>query len=206
MNNTTGKKLRWSPVLTFYVFLILSAIISLFVFLSMKKSILIELEIITGLVSFLIFLFFSIILYHGVGFNKNEKITITWFSPNLKEFNPVYYGIDTGGTFMMAGTEAGIAGFLLGLLLDIAISFLLVIALAVLLWLGINTAVATFAIIMIPLFFLYEKSLRLVVAKGRKCRANLAKTLLYSFTLTALYTGWFYAMLLTAHLVSRIGR
>ncbi|MFA6568789.1 MAG: hypothetical protein WCS96_11300 [Victivallales bacterium] len=202
-----GEKLKWSPLLTFNVFLFLSVIISLFVFLFMKKSILIELEIITGLVSFLIFLFFSIILYHGVGFNKNEKITVNWFPPNLDEFNSGAYNIiDTGGMFSMAGAESGIAGFLAGLLLDIVISFCLAMALALILWLGINAVIATFAIIILPLFFLYEKSLRLVVAKGRKCRANIAKTLLYSFIMTALYTGWFYAILFTAHLISRIGR
>jgi hypothetical protein len=201
-----GKKIKWSPVLTFYVFLILSAIISLFVFLLMKKSILTELEIITGLVSLLIFLFLSIILYHGVGFNKNEKITITWFSPNLDEFNSGAYNIiDTGGMFSMAGAESGIAGFLAGILLDIIISFCLAIALALIIWLGINTAIATFAIILLPLFFLYEKSLRIIAIKGRKCRANFAKTLLYSFIMTVLFTGWFYAILFTAHLISRIG-
>lgn len=200
------KKLKWSPLLTFYVFLILSAIISLFIFLLMKKSALIELEIITGLVSLMIFSFLSVILYHGVGFNRNEKITITWFSPNLDEYNPIDYFGNIDGTFTMAGAESGISGFLLGLLIDIVISFCLAIALALILWLGINTAIATFAIIVLPLFFLYEKSLRIIVAKGRKCRANFAKTLLYSFTMTVLYTGWFYAILFAAHFISKIGR
>lgn len=200
------KKLKWSPLLTFYVFLILSAIISLFIFLLMKKSALIELEIITGLVSLMIFSFLSVILYHGVGFNRNEKITITWFSPNLDEYNPIDYLGNIDGTFTMAGAESGISGFLLGLLIDIVISFCLAIALALILWLGINTAIATFAIIVLPLFFLYEKSLRIIVAKGRKCRANFAKTLLYSFTMTVLYTGWFYAILFAAHFISKIGR
>jgi hypothetical protein len=173
------EKLKWSPLLTFYVFLFLTVITSLFVFLLMKKSVLIEMEIITGLVSFLIFVFLSLILYHGVVFNKNEKIAISWFSPNLDELNSGGYNvIDTGGMFTMAGAESGIAGFLAGLLVDIVISFFLAIALALLLWLGINAVIATFAIIMLPLFFLYEKSLRLVVVKGRTCRTNFARTLL----------------------------
>jgi len=172
----------------------------------MKKEILIELEIVTGLVSFLIFLFLSIILYHGVGFNKNEKITITWVSPNLNGLDPAFNVIDTGGMFTMAGAESGIGGFLAGLLIDIIASFFLVIALALLLWLGINAAVATFAIIILPLFFLYEKSLRIVVAKGRTCRTDFAKTILFSLALTVIYTGWFYAILLAAHLIARMGR
>lgn len=200
-----GKKLKWSPVLTFYVFLILTVITSLFIFLFMKKSVLVELEIITGLVSLLIFVFLSVILYHGVGFNKNEKITVTWFSSNMDEFNS-FTSIDTGGFFTTAGTESGLAGFLAGILLDIIISFLLAIALAFLLWLGINTVIATFAIIMIPLFFLYERSLRIIVAKGRKCRANFAKTFLFSLVMTVLYTGWFYAILIAAELISKIGK
>ncbi|MFA6294503.1 MAG: hypothetical protein WC637_22115 [Victivallales bacterium] len=203
--NAMMKKPRWSPVLTFYVFLSLAAIISLFIFLLMKKSLYVELEIITGLVSFLIFLFLSVMLYHGVAFNKNEKITISWADPNLNEFSPADIAIYSGGMFTMAGAEAGLIGFLLGILLDFIISSLLVIALAALLWIGINTAIATFAIIMIPLFFLYEKSLRIIVVKGRRCRADFAKTLLYSFGITALYTGWFYAILFAAHLLSKIG-
>ncbi|MFZ2654235.1 MAG: hypothetical protein WAX69_04920 [Victivallales bacterium] len=197
---------KWSPLLTFYVFLFLVIAVSLFIFLFMKKSILIELETITGLVSFLIFLFLSIVLYHGVGFNRNEKITITWFSPNLNGFDSAYNVIDTGGMFSMAGAESGISGFLAGLLLDIIVSFFLAIALALLLWIGINAAIATFAIIILPLFFLYEKSLRIVVAKGRTCRTDFAKTILFSLALTVIYTGWFYAILLAAHLIARMGR
>ena len=64
------KKLKWSPLLTFCVFLILSAIISLFISLLMKKSVLIELEIITGLVSLLIFSFLSVILYHDSSLHR----------------------------------------------------------------------------------------------------------------------------------------
>lgn len=200
-----GKKLKWSPVLTFYLFLILTVITSLFIFLFMKKSILMELEIITGLVSLLIFVFLSVILYHGVGFNKNEKITVTWYSSNMDEFNS-FTSIDTGGIFAEAGAESGLAGFLAGILLDITISFFIAIALAFLLWLGINTVIATFAIIMIPLFFLYEKSLRFIVVKGRNCRENFAKTFLFSFVMTMLYTGWFYAILIAAELISKTGK
>jgi hypothetical protein len=206
MKNPAGKKMKWSPLLTFYIFSALTLIISLLVFMLMKYSMLAELEIITGLISLLIFLFLGTALYHGVVFDKNEKITVNWTCPNLNMDNPLCGIIDTGGAFTMAGAEAGPGGFIVGILVDIIVSFLLVAILAFLLWLGINAAIATFAIIMLPLFFLFKRSLRIVVAKGRGCRANLAKTLVYSFAITVLYTGWFYAILFTAHLLSRIGR
>ncbi len=43
------------------------------------------------------------------------------------------------------------------------------------------------------------------MVKGRRCRAKFAKTLLYSVLMTVLYTGWFYAILFTAHFISRLG-
>jgi hypothetical protein len=162
-----------------------------------------QLELMIGILAFFIFLFLWAVLYQGVRYDKKKRFHFQWVrTEHLEEFvDSVGHGVDTQGVFTSAGAEEGPLGCVLGLILDIVFSFLLVLLVAALLWVGVNVVIASIAAVALPLFFIFSRSLRFVVARGRSCRSDVRRSLIYAATCAFLSTVWLYAILLLGRLL-----
>jgi len=176
-------------------------LVSLVTLLVLKKSLWAELEILIGILSLFMFAYFFLLLYHGVRFDRNESYLITWRS-NLADWLDTTAHVDTGGAFTEGGAEAGPLGLVVGFLLDVLLSILLTLLLAVVLWLSMNVLVTTVVLLGTPLFFLFRRSVRYVVAKGRSCHKDSRKAFWFALRATLLNTLWLYAILLGAHYIA----
>ena len=157
---------RWSVKTNFWGAAAVVLLVSLTTLLVLKKSIWTELEIFTGILSLFMFAYLFLLLYYGVRFDSNEHYVIAWHS-NLTDWLEATPSIDTGGTFTEGGAEVGPLGMIVGSLLDLLISIVITILIAVVLWLSMNVLVTGVVILGMPLFFLFRRSVRYVVAKGR---------------------------------------
>ncbi len=83
---------------------------------------------ITGIISAMMFVYLSVILYQGVHFDKNERIIIDWpkESPISLSDAGSYATGDFGGFFTDLGSEAGIPGIIIGFILDIFATVIIV--------------------------------------------------------------------------------
>jgi hypothetical protein len=191
---------RWSIRTTFIFALVSVGIVSGLILLLARRSIWVELELVLGTLSVLIFMFFFTLLYRGVRFDPNETFTFGWVHP--RRFIDHASSADTFGTFTQAGANQGIGGFILGLLLDIVVSLVLVFAIVVLVWLGVNLVIAAIALIWVPLFYLFRRSVRYVVARGRTCRGHIGRAARWALAYTLINVITLYAILVvTRYLV-----
>jgi hypothetical protein len=197
---------RWSLISSFYTALGILVLITPLVLLTVKKSIWTELEILTGIISAMMFIYLSVILFLGVRFNKNERICIEW--PKGEPFSLTDTGSfipgDTGGFFTELGSEAGIPGIIIGFILDMVATVVIVFLISLLLWIGMNGLEAVILAVCIPLYFFYRRALRAIVANGRSCRGNIGASLLQAFKSTLGYALWFYGIFIMAHYVEHI--
>ncbi len=199
-----SKRPKWSLKTHFSVAVLIAAIGSACVLLISKNNIWIELEIIVSVLSLISFAYFLFLFYYGIRFEKNERYSITWKS---FRFNESWYDtvgmVDTGGLFSSAGAEAGPLGCIVGLLLDLIVSLFLIVIIAFLLWLSINIVTTGIIVLMLPLYFLFRRSLRVAVARGRTCRGNLGKSLKYALVVTITNMVWLYLIIFSGHHISR---
>lgn len=205
MKREKAKRPKWSIKTNFWSIVTVAAGISLIVLFGLKKNLWIELEIIVGILSFFFFLYLSYILFHGIRFDTNEKYTITW---KAIDFSTVAEGssyLDTGGSFSSVGGEGGLLGLIIGFIIDILISIIISLIIAVLIWLGINLFLTSVLVLFLPIFYLFKRSLRFVVAKGRYCYKNFTKSGLYALQATFVGSIWLYCILILGHYLSRIG-
>lgn len=199
-----SKRPKWNLITSFWAALAIVLLVSVIVFLFLKKSIWVELEIIIGVLSLFMFGFQFVVLYHGVAFDRNQTFAISWKGGKIKDWIDWASGVDTGGTFSASGSEAGPFGFLIGLLLDLVVSMVLVFLVALFLWLSIGAVFTAVATISVPLFFWFRRSVRLVVTKGRSCRGSIGKSVLFAFKATVTNTLWLYAILVAGHYFARL--
>lgn len=175
--------------------------ITLFV---LTKSLWAELEILIGILSLFMFAYFFLLLYHGVRFDKRERQLITWRT-SLTEWLEATPSVDTGGTFTEGGAEAGPLGPIVGFLLDLLVSIVLTLLLAVVLWLSLNVFVTAVVLLLgTPLFFLFRRSVRHIVAKGRFCHKDSARAFWFALRATLINTVWLYAILEGAHYIAKL--
>jgi len=163
------KRPKWSLTTQFWAAVLLAVIASACVILLSKKNIWAELEIIVGVLSLFSFIYFFFLYYYGVRFDRNETYSVTWKSFNLESWIDTLGAVDTGGAFTTAGVEAGPLGCLIGIFLDLVISLFLIIIIGFLLWVGINILTTGTMVLLLPLFFLFKRSLRVAVVRGRVC-------------------------------------
>jgi len=196
-----AKRPKWSLKTSFVAAIVLFIAVTILVFALVEKSVWARLELITSILAGLCFIYLWAVLYAGVRFDKKERYEFRWVG-----WKPVEWAAqtpaDTGGIFTGAGAEAGPLGCLAGFLLDIVVSLLITILLAFLFWLGANILMTAVIAIFIPLFFLFRRSLRIVAARGRRCRGDLRKSFAYALVYTALNAVWFYAILFAAHYIA----
>jgi hypothetical protein len=187
-----GKKPRWSLRTSFWVFVTILSVVTVTAFSLFPHSLWMDLEVLTAA---------TLVLYRGVRFDRKERIAIAWRKSEWMNVEP---WVDTGGVFTDAASEAGVLGCLVGILLDIAVSFLLSFAIAFLVWVGANLLFTTVFALSLPLFVIFRRSVRYVVAKGRFCHGNMRRSLLFALWATLIYTGWLYAILFAAYQLTRL--
>jgi hypothetical protein len=199
-----SKRPKWSLITSFWAAIAIILLVSVIAFFFLKKTIWVELEIVLGIVSLCMFGFLFVVLYCGVAFDRNQTFAFSWKGGEIKDWIDWASGVDTGGTFTASGSEAGPLGFLIGLLLDLVVSVVLVFLVALILWLGIGAMFTAIAAISVPLFFLFRRSIRFVVAKGRFCRGLIGKSVLFAFKATVTNTLWLYAIVVAGHYIARL--
>lgn len=194
------KKTRWSIQSHFWAALCIILLISAIVIFVMKKALWVELEVLICLVSVLHFIYMYLLVFKGVRVNKNETFCIDWKPFKLENSGIKHlWAVDTGGVFTTALAEAGPAGCLAGILLDVIVSIFLVVIIAFLLWLGMNVITSGIMILSLPIFILFKHSLRVAIAKGRTCHGNVSKSLSYAGWSTILNMTWLYAVIYLGH-------
>jgi hypothetical protein len=194
------KRSKWSFKTNFWGAISIVLLVALVVLIFLKKSIWVELEIIVGVISLFIFIYLYYVLYHGIRFDNNEKYTITWKNIDADSLSSATI-IDTGFGFTAAGAESGILGLVVGFLLDIIISIVLSLLIAVLLWIGLNFILTAIVVLTIPLFYIFRRSLRYIVAKGRRCYKNSRKSFFFAIKSTIAYTVWLYCLIFLGHYI-----
>ena len=194
---------RWSTHTTLLFALGSAAVISVLVLFLVKRSIWQELQLLVAALSAFIFAFLFFLLYRGARFDREQRWTFGWVHPrSLVEH---VSSVDSLGLFSGAGGQQGIAGFLIGLLLDILVSLVLVAAIVLLLWLGINLALVAVAVIWVPLIYLFRRSVRYIVTRGRTCRGRVWRAAGWAALYTVLNAAWLYLILAIGHHLGRAG-
>ena len=195
---------KWSVETHFWGAVLIAGIASACVLLISKKNIWVELEITVGVLSLISFAYFLFLFYYGIRFEKKETYSIAWKPFRFNESWLDTLGtIDTGGLFTSAGAEAGLLGCVVGLLLDLVVSLILIIVIAFLLWFGFNIVTTGIIVLLLPLYFLFRRSLRIAIARGRTCRGSLGKSLKYAFLVTFMNMVWLYLIIFAGHHISR---
>jgi hypothetical protein len=193
---------KWSLATSFWFCLGVTAIVVTVICLTVRKSIWVELEMVTGVLAALMFGYFSILLHLGVRFNDSRRAIIDWPISSPSVFVDSIWLEPGIGFFSALGAEAGCLGIIIGYLLDVVVMIALVFLIAWLFWLGENVVLAV-----IPfLYWVHRRWLRYLVTRGRHCRGNWAKSLLHGGTTTVLYSFWFYTILMAAQKVSEFMR
>jgi len=202
-----SKRPRWSLKSSFLTGAGILAVVSVVVLAMLRKSIWEELEIITLIMALVMLIYFTTVLYLGVRFNKHERFSVDWPKGSPQDLlDASCYAPDSFGFFTGAGAEAGFLGIIIGFILDVLVTLVLAYVIACLLWLGINFFIAVIFPISLPLFYFYKRALRGMITKGRTCRGNLARSLLYAFRSAIGYSIWFYTIFLLAHYIQRFNQ
>lgn len=194
------KRPKWSLTTHFWAAIFIIAIASACVFLISRRNIWIELEIIVGVLSIISLLYFYFILYFGVRFNKNDRYIPDWKELALTPWRE-FSGNNTGES--STGTEAWPVYCLFDSLLSLAPSFALTLLVAILFWLGAYITIIGIPILFFPLYFLFARSLRFIVAKGRSCHKTFGRSLKYALGATVVSMTWLYLIIFTGHHISK---
>lgn len=191
-----GPRPRWSIRTTVGAAVAIVAIVSAITLLVLRRPLWVELEAVTGLLSIVTFMFLGHVLYRGVRFLKHERFE---FSLRTVELGDLWHGADALPDSLDFSDAVDAADGVLGFLLGVLVSIVLVIVLALVLWIGLNVAVNAVAIVSLPLFYLFRRSLRQVVARGRTCHGRLGRSVRVAAQMTFLYMGWLYSLIYLAH-------
>ncbi len=189
---------KWSLKTSFLMSVGIVAVVTPAVLLNVKKSIWTELEIVTGIMALLMFVYFTVLLYLGVRFNEKERAIVDWPVGSAAD---VWDGssIPSDGFFTEAGAEAGILGIIVGFLIDLLIALLVTFVICWIMWAGFNVIIAVF----IPLYWFHRRSLRFLVTRGRRCRGSWPRSILHGFTTSVQYSFWFYTVFFAADRITR---
>ena len=195
---------HWSLRSSFLTALCLLAIVTTVILVTVKKSLWLDLEIVTTVLAPIMFVYMTVVLYLGVKFEKEKgfSVNLNWREIiNVADLLNVTTVFDIGFPFSMLFSEAGRLGLVLGIILDLIVSVLLIVFICAVLWFGINALPETIVIIFFPLFYFYRRSLRYLVVRGRAYRGNLGKAMIHAFFASIIYSAWFYTIILVSHYV-----
>lgn len=189
---------RWSAKSSFLYAICLTGLVTTLVLAIGKRSIWVELELAVGILAACFFVFLSYVLYHGVELDESERFEFAWkgADSSLLDF-PDLSGLDA---FDVGGDD--LLGCLGGVLVGILGFILFAVLFPILLWLGLNLFVATLAAIILPMFYLYRRSLRHILRRGRRCRRRLGRAVGFAAVYTLLGSAWIYAILIAAWMIA----
>lgn len=197
-NPTKRLRPRWSLATSFWFCTGAIVVVVPAVLLTIRKSIWVELEIVTGVLAALMFAYFSVLLHHGVRFDDSRRAIVDWPKSSPSELVDCTPAWPETGLFTEAGSEAGCLGMIVGVLLDIVVMVALAFLISWLLWVGANAVVA----VVLFLYWVHCRWLRHLVTRGRHCRGNWKKSILHGGATTVLYSFWFYTAFFVAQKIS----
>jgi len=195
---------RWSMKSSFMTAVALLIGVTVIVLLSVHRSIWTELEIVTAGVALLMFAFLTVVLHHGVRFDKNERFSVAWPNTSPLEMLDASSFVPDFDSFIDFGSDAGPLGIILGILVSVVGSVVLTVIISVVLWIGVNAVWAVVIAVSLPLFYFYRRILRSIVVKGRACRGNWSRAAGHACLSTILYTAWFYVIFVLAHHIDKM--
>jgi hypothetical protein len=196
------KRPKWSLKTNFWGAVGIVTLATLCALLALKQSVWVELHVIAGVLALFMFGYFLLLLYYGVRFDRNEQYSFSWPASKFETWWNATSQFNTGGTMTEGGADAGPLGMLIGFLLDLLLSIIIAFVIALVLWLTFSFLVTAVLAISLPLFFLFRRSIRYIVAKGRACRGNLGKSVRFALRATFTNALWFYAILIAAQYIA----
>ncbi|MCC4214732.1 hypothetical protein [Leeuwenhoekiella parthenopeia] len=145
-----------------------------------------------SIIGLILFLFMAYGLYKGVGLQDDFPKYKSYKTGDL-------FAYDINGTFKTPDADlgAGIGGLLLSIVLWIVMTLALIVLmllLEALFWFSLF-------IIILMLYWVFFRALKLVFAKSNKTHGNLLLSILHSFTYTLLYLGWIFGIVYLSTLV-----
>lgn len=200
------KRPQWSLASSFLAALGIFAVVTTVILVAVKKSVWVELEIVSLALAPIMFLYMLAVLYLGVKFDKKERFIIDWQwkdRPGIMDCCDLSSFDGIGFPCTEAGAEEGCLGVIIGFALDIILSIFLMFMVAFVLWLAVNALPEAIVIVFLPLFFLYRRSLRYLVARGKACKGNFGKSIAHALISSMIYSGWFYSIIYFGHYICR---
>jgi Ca2+/Na+ antiporter len=194
---------RWGLKAHFIAALIVAGATTAVVLFLVDVSLWQRLEAVVLALFLVVFAYSWFVLYRGVRFDKRERFHLQWLSSDPSDFMVVGPDV-TLGVFTEAGAEEGPLGCAVGFVLDVIVSVVLALLLTFVLWLGANLLVVSITALAIPVFFVFSRLLRLVVARGRKCCGNKTRALSHALVFAAVSSAWLYVVLYAAHQLLRV--
>jgi len=198
-----GRRQRWSARVLGGGALVLLAAVAAPIWMMRNASVWQRLEVATLLLSVVMFAFLFWALYFGIRLDARERLHVRWAHWSETRLKEDWSTIDIGSSFTETLGSDSIGGFIVGILLDILVSLALAFAISVVLWLGVNAMIAVILITVLPGFYLFRRSLRVVLAQGRHCRGRVWRAGFFALRTTVLYTIWLHAIFLVASQVSK---
>jgi hypothetical protein len=196
------KRPKWSLKTSFWGAVGVVTVAALCTLLVLKRSLWVELHILAGFLAMFMFGYLFLVLYYGVRFDRNEQYSFSWPISKFETWWDATSQFNTGGTLTEGGAEAGPLGIIIGFLLDLLVSIIISFVIAVVLWLTFSFVVTAILVVAIPLFFLFRRSIRYIVANGRLCRGNLGRSVVFALRATLTNIVWFYAILVGAQYIT----
>ncbi|PHQ29859.1 hypothetical protein [Leeuwenhoekiella nanhaiensis] len=145
-----------------------------------------------SIIGLILFLFMAYGLYKGVGLQDDFPKYKSYKAGDL-------FAHDINGTFKTpdADVGAGIGGLLLSIVLWIVMTLALIVLmllLEALFWFSLF-------IIILMLYWVFFRALKLVFTKSNKTQGNLLLSISYSLTYTVLYLGWIFGIVFLSTVV-----
>jgi len=146
-----------------------------------------------SVIAALFILFISTGLYMGLHVvdNLSHKLKVNWGSSKSKLIGD---SVDLPDSSVTIETDDGISGIILTLLIWILMSVMFVafvFLFEAIVWAGI-------AWIVILIYWLLMRALKLVFAYSGDCKGNLIRSVLISLKYTAIYVGWIFGLIYIA--------
>lgn len=166
------------------------------VFLLGKGSLFRETGLTLAIVAAGLFVFLAVGLYRGV---RVERWELPGVSNNTVDFGDVLESLpnsDSGflGDIASGADGEGCLGAIVGVILAVVVGIFLVFFL----WIVINLGIMLWVFLLAASSWVFYLALRQVFAKSDLCHGNWFRSVGYALLYTFLYTGWLFALVLTA--------
>lgn len=145
----------------------------------------------------LFFFFFLVIgLYNGLNVldNYSHRLQLSW--RNARRRTPDSSWASSFPDVSAPDVGDGLGGIIVGIILWIVLSILLIATLVLLqavVW-------VTLVLMIIAIYWVFIRGLRLIFSKSPQCEGNFLKSVAYASGYTIMYIGWIYAVIYASRL------